>query len=225
MADSTATPPSQTKKLKATPEEEDFAHKYTDEGSGKIGGMLIDNYFKTVANLVTGSGIKDVQGARAIEIGCGEGFSTQRLAKLLPTNVTLEASEYVAHMIPNAQKLNPGMTITEESVYELQHRADAFDLVFFLEVLEHLDFPDTGLAELKRVTKPGGYLVLGVPREPIWCGLNMARGKYLKSFGNTPGHLNHWSTRGVKKFVAQHFGPVVEVKTPLPWTLLLAKKD
>jgi 2-polyprenyl-3-methyl-5-hydroxy-6-metoxy-1,4-benzoquinol methylase len=214
-----------TRELKAKPEEEDFNHKYTDEGSGKIGGALIENYFKKVADLVKASGISDAGKTRAIEIGCGEGFSTQRLAGLIPENVTLEASEYVAHQIPAAKKNNPGMKITQESVYELQHKNDEFDLVFLLEVLEHLDFPETGLEELKRVTKPGGYLVLGVPREPLWRALNMARGTYLKDFGNTPGHLNHWSTRGIKKYVAKHFGPVVEVKTPLPWTLLLAKKQ
>lgn len=210
--------------LKATPEQEDFAHKYTEEGSGKVGGALIDNYFKKVAELVRASGIDARKGARAIEIGCGEGFSTQRLAGLLPKNVTLEASEYVAHMIPKAKANNPGLTVTEESVYDLQHADNSYDLVFLLEVLEHLDYPDKGLEELLRVTKPGGYLVLGVPREPLWCCLNMARGKYLKSFGNTPGHLNHWSTRGLKKYVAKYFGPLVEVRTPLPWTIVLARK-
>ena len=34
------------------------------------------------------------------------------------------------------------------------------------------------------------------PREPLWRGLNIARGAYLKDLGNTPGHLNHWSKRG-----------------------------
>jgi ubiquinone/menaquinone biosynthesis C-methylase UbiE len=217
------TPP--VSSLKATPQEEDFAHKYTEEGSGKVGGMLINNYFAKVAELVEASGISKHKKAKAVEIGCGEGFSTQRLAGIIPANVTLEASEYVSEMVPRARERNSGMKITEESVYELQHKDNTYDLVFFLEVLEHLDFPQTGLEELKRVTKKGGYIVLGVPREPLWCMLNMARGKYLKHFGNTPGHFNHWSTRGVKKYVAQHFGPVVEVRTPLPWTLLLARKD
>lgn len=211
--------------LKATPEVEDFAHKYTEEGSGKIGGALIDNYFKKVAGLIAKSGIDQTKGATAIEIGCGEGFSTQRISGLLPSKVKLHASEYVAEMIPRAQERNPGVTVTEESVYELQHKDGTYDMVFLLEVLEHLDFPEKGLEELNRITKPGGYLVLGVPREPLWCALNMARGKYLAHFGNTPGHLNHWSTHGIKKYVAKHFGPVVEVRTPLPWTLLLARKQ
>ncbi len=210
--------------LRATPESEDFAHKYTEEGSGKIGGKLIDNYFQTVRRLVELADINGLQQARAIEIGCGEGFSTQRLSAFMPPSVRLEASEYVGRQIAAAEANNPGMRITEESIYDLQHADASFDLVFLLEVLEHLDFPDKGLLELKRVTKPGGYLVLGVPREPLWCALNMARGKYLKHFGNTPGHLNHWSTSGVRKYVEQHFGPVLEVKTPLPWTLLLARK-
>lgn len=211
--------------LRATPEEEDFAHKYTEEGQGKIGRRLLDGYFSAVSKLVMSSGVGKLKSAHVIEIGCGEGFSTKRLAGLLPPNVELEASEYVAHMIPKAQTNNPGMRITEESVYELQHADESFDLVFLLEVLEHLDFPDKGLEELKRVTKPGGYIVLGVPREYLWCALNLARLKYVKRLGNTPGHLNHWSTRGVKKYVEKHFGPVVEVKTPLPWTLLLARKQ
>ncbi|HEX8182874.1 MAG TPA: class I SAM-dependent methyltransferase [Candidatus Saccharimonadales bacterium] len=219
-----STPTKTPQQLKATPEVEDFAHKYTEEGQGKIGRRLLDGYFNNVAQLVKISAISRRDTAAAIEIGCGEGFSTKRLNDLLPAQVTLEASEYVAHMIPKAQANNPGMRVTEESVYDLQHADNSFDLVFLLEVLEHLDFPDKGLAELQRITKPGGFIVLGVPREPLWCALNMARGKYLKRFGNTPGHLNHWSTNGIKKYVEQHFGPVQVVKTPLPWTLLLAKK-
>lgn len=214
-----------TTPLKATPEEEDFAHKYTEEGNGKIGAKLLDGYFNAVRKLVEDSKLGSAGQSKAIEIGCGEGYSTLRLASLIPKNIELEASEYVAHQIPRAQRNNPGMKITEESVYETQHADGSFDLVFLLEVLEHLDFPDKGLAELKRITKPGGYLVLGVPREPLWCALNLARLKYVKRLGNTPGHLNHWSTRGLKKYVEKHFGPVLVVKTPLPWTLVLAKRE
>lgn len=211
--------------LRATPEQEDFAHKYTDEGSGKVGGKLLSNYFRNVQLLVDGAQLSGKKKLRAIELGCGEGFSTQRLAKMLPANVTLEASEYVPDLVPKARKRNPGMTVTEESVYELKHKDDSFDLVFLLEVLEHLDYPDKALAEIRRVLKPGGVLVLGVPREPLWRALNMARGKYLTRLGNTIGHLNHWSTYTLQRHMAEHFGPVEAVKTPLPWTLVRARKQ
>lgn len=215
-----------TSELRATPELEDFGHKYTEEGQGKIGSKLLDGYFKTVEALLKESGKLDSKKKmKAIELGCGEGYSTQRLSRMLSENFDMKASEYVDNLVPVAQKLNPGVEIIQESVYELKHKDKTFDVVFLLEVLEHLDYPDTALEEIHRVLKDDGILILGVPREPLWRALNMARGKYLKDFGNTIGHLNHWSARSLVKHVEKHMGPVVVRKNPIPWTLVLAKKN
>ena len=47
--------------------------------------------------------------------------------------------------------------------------ADAsFDLVWCSEVIEHLEQPAASLAELRRVTKPGGELVLTTPNSYAW---------------------------------------------------------
>jgi SAM-dependent methyltransferase len=210
--------------LKATPELEDFAHKYTEEGSGKVGGKLIDNYFQNVAWLLQTAKLPTNRPLQAIELGCGEGFSTQRLAKILPANAKLHASEYVAALVPKAKALNPKVKVTQESVYELKHKDNTFDVIFLLEVLEHLDYPDKALAEIARVLKPDGVLILGVPREYLWCALNLARGKYVTRFGNTIGHLNHWTTHTLKRYMAKHFGTVEATRTPLPWTVVRAKK-
>lgn len=209
------------KELKATPEKEDFAHKYTDEGSGKVGGKLIDNYFKNVEKLFIESGL---QAGRAIELGCGEGFSTERLRKMLPETIKLDASEYVAELVPRAQERNPKVKVIQESIYELKAKPETYDLVFLLEVLEHLDYPEQALEQITKILKPGGKLILGVPREPIWRGLNMARGKYLKDFGNTVGHLNHWSSKSLITLMKKEFGPVLSYKQPLPWTIVLCEK-
>ena len=53
--------------------------------------------------------------------------------------------------------------------------------------------PERALAEMARVAR--GYLLVSVPREPLWRALNIARGAYVRDLGNTPGHLNHWSRR------------------------------
>ena len=66
-----------------------------------------------------------------------------------------------------------------------------------IEVLEHVPDPEHTVAEMARVAR-GGRLLVSVPREPLWRALNMARGAYLRELGNTPGHLNHWSRRGVR---------------------------
>ena len=210
--------------LRATPEKEDFGHKYTEEGQGKIGAYLIDGYFNAVADLLVSSGKLTQKNLQLIELGCGEGFSTQRISKMLPKTASLMASEYVTDLIPVAQENNPNVKVIEESVYTLTHKDKTFDVVFLLEVLEHLDHPELALAEIKRVLKDDGVLILGVPREPIWRGLNMLRGKYLRDFGNTIGHLNHWSSRSLKKMLEAEFGRVHNMKQPLPWTIVEARK-
>ena len=210
--------------LKATPELEDFAHKYTEEGQGKVGKMLLDNYFTSVESLFNESHIAQRASATAVEIGCGEGFSTQRLRTILPETIHLSASEFVEELVPSAQERNPNVPIIQESIYETTHADNSFDLVFLLEVLEHLDHPDAALKELARILKPDGFLILGVPREPMWCALNLARGKYITRLGNTPGHLNHWSTAALKQTISSQFGPVLAQRTPLPWTQVLARK-
>lgn len=52
----------------------------------------------------------------------------------------------------------------------------------------------------------------------------MARGKYWKDFGNTPGHIQHWSKKKFCRMVADNDMKIVSVKTPFPWTMVLAKK-
>src|SRR3546814_15329572 len=66
------------------------------------------------------------------------------------------------------------------------------------------------------------YLIISVPREPIWCALNIMRGKYLRSFGNTPGHIQHWSQKGFVRLISKYFD-IVEIKKPFPWTMLLCR--
>lgn len=209
-------------KLKATPEKEDFRGKYEEDSA--IAKKMLDGYFNTVEKLTKESGVNKRKKAKAIELGCGEGHSTQRINKFLSKSVTLQASEYVAKQISIAKELNPGIKITEENIYELPHKDKEFDLVYLLEVLEHLDYPDKALKEVSRILKDDGYMILGVPREPIWRALNMSRGKYLKDFGNTPGHLNHWSSTTLVQYLEEHFGVVESIKTPLPWTIVLVGK-
>lgn len=201
-------------KLKATPEIEDFSGKYED--SNFISKFLVDNYFKSVKKLIEKT--KNVTSAH--EIGAGEGRSTVKLNKIISN---LSASEYVDNLVSIAKKNNPDLNIFQESVYELKFENNNVDLVFLLEVLEHLDYPELALKEIKRISKK--YLILGVPREPIWCALNMCRLKYLKDFGNTPGHLNHWSKKSLIKLIEKEYGKVIAVETPLPWTIILAEKQ
>lgn len=192
---------------------EDFTGKYT--GSGLIGRVLLARFFRAVASLV-----KECEVRSALEVGCGAGFSTERLRAIFPA-AAFEASDYYDNLVEAAQARNPGIPVTKESVCAL-NRADAsVDCVVALEVLEHLKDPARALKELSRVT--ARYCIVSVPREPLWRILNLLRGAYVRAWGNTPGHLNHWSKRAFVGFVRTQF-EVIAVATPLPWTVVLAKK-
>jgi len=95
-----------------------------------------------------------------------------------------------------------------------------FGLASAIEVLEHVPDPEHTLGEMARVAS--GHLLVSVPREPLWRGLNMARGAYLRDLGNTPGHLNHWSKRAFVSLLGR-YGEVIEARSPFPWTMLLVR--
>jgi len=105
-------------------------------------------------------------------------------------------------------------------VYDLDENSDTAELILCCEVLEHLDNPQQALSIIEKLSNP--YFIVSVPREPIWSILNMFRGKYLQSFGNTPGHIHHWSKKEFVYLVSK-YANIIEIRSPLPWTILLCK--
>lgn len=199
----------------AQDETQAFTGKY--ENSGRIGGWLIERFFNAAQNLLV-----PMLGSQAnvLEVGCGAGYSTASISAWLAADARLVAAEPEWPLLQLARARNPGIALLGESVYQLAHADKSFDAVILLEVLEHLETPAEALAELARVSR--GVVLLSTPREPIWRMLNMARGKYLHALGNTPGHIQHWSSRSLRRMVSPWF-EVIACATPLPWTLLLLR--
>jgi 2-polyprenyl-3-methyl-5-hydroxy-6-metoxy-1,4-benzoquinol methylase len=156
-----------------------------------------------------------------LDVGCGEGVLTHEWAEKLGdrriVGIDLD-DEKLASEWAKRRRANLEYRCAEAT--RLPFADDEFDMATAIEVLEHV--PDAGatVAEMARVAKR--HLLVSVPREPLWRGLNMARGAYLRSLGNTPGHVNHWSKRGFVKLLSRH-GDVVEARSPFPWTMLLVR--
>jgi 2-polyprenyl-3-methyl-5-hydroxy-6-metoxy-1,4-benzoquinol methylase len=166
----------------------------------------------------------DRSGASTIhEIGCGEGRWTIDWASAGKSARGSDFSEQVI-ALARANAETAGLAREVEfrvaSIYDLTPATDAAELVVCCEVLEHLEDPKRALSVLRSLARP--WLLASVPREPIWSAMNMARGKYLASWGNTPGHVQKWSAAAFARFVSSDFD-IVEIKLPLPWTMLLAK--
>ena len=156
----------------------------------------------------------------ALEAGCGEGEVSAHVYEYFEKNITLDAFDISENVIADAQGRLPGINFSSGNIYE--ENRGIHDLVMCCEVLEHMERPKDVILKLFEQTDK--YLIVSVPNEPVWRILNMCRGKYLKDLGNTPGHIQHWSTR---KFIREFVGfdcKIMEVKKPLPWTMLLIRK-
>ena len=156
-----------------------------------------------------------------LDVGCGEGVLTCRWAERLGdgrvVGIDLEDPKLRDEW---ARRARPNLEYRTMPAENLPFEDDEFDAAAAIEVLEHVPDPAHTVAEMARVA--ARHLLVSVPREPLWRALNMARGGYLRDFGNTPGHLNHWSKRGFIELLSKH-GTVVEARSPFPWTMLLVR--
>lgn len=98
---------------------------------------------------------------------------------------------------------------------------DSFDLVLCLEVLEHLPDSLLGLRELLRVSQD--YVLVSVPHEPFFRGVNFLRGKHLRALGNDPEHLHNYSGHAFRRLVA-HQADLVWHGYSFPWQIALIRK-
>jgi ubiquinone/menaquinone biosynthesis C-methylase UbiE len=159
-----------------------------------------------------------VSPATVLEVGCGEGRLAQHLVTRGPRPMRFMACD--VELTAARRDLDGLIELRQASIYALPFEDASFDLVVCCEVLEHLHEPERGLAEVARVAKRA--VIVSTPREPLWRAMNMMRGKYLRDLGNTPGHVQHFSRRGLRALVETRLR-VVDGRSPVPWTVLLGK--
>jgi SAM-dependent methyltransferase len=155
-----------------------------------------------------------------LDVGCGEGVLTAKWAPRIDGRVVgIDLDDPALHA-EWAKRQAPNLEYMVMKAENLPFADDDFDAATAIEVLEHVPDPEHTVAEMARVAQRS--LLVSVPREPLWRGLNMARGAYWKDLGNTPGHVNHWSKRSFVQLLSRH-GEVVETRSPFPWTMLLVR--
>ena len=156
--------------------------------------------------------------ARVLEVGAGEGEISARVRARYPSASVLSVDLHDPDLAAEWRKRHVSGAFAD--VRRLPFPDDAFDLVLGIEVLEHVVDPAAAMAEVRRV---GREVVLSVPREPLWRAANLARRRYVADLGNTPGHVNHWSSRRFRAFVADQLDVTAE-RRPFPWTILSARR-
>lgn len=100
--------------------------------------------------------VPDGEGRRALDLGCREGNQTRWLRGRGYDVVSID----VEKVFEDAQVVDANAP--------LPFANDHFDLVWSSEVIEHLEDPRATIEELRRITKPGGEIILTTPNSYMW---------------------------------------------------------
>jgi SAM-dependent methyltransferase len=100
---------------------------------------------------------------RILDAGCGTGEASWRLAELY-SHATVLGVDILESSLELARRhearFTPRLRFENRSIYELDLPDGAFDLVVNRHVIHSIPHPERVLAELVRVTRPGGRLHL-----------------------------------------------------------------
>jgi len=128
---------------------------------------------------------------RIVDMGCGMGHLLEALRRRFAPRYRLEllGLDFAATAIDKSRALLPGATFLVEDIYHNSLPSESFDLVVSVETLEHLRFPEKALAELRRICKPRGSIVLTVPNgeKDTW-----------------KGHVNFWSLSQFREWLSPY---------------------
>ena len=97
-----------------------------------------------------------------LDIGTGYGYIERLISR--NNNIEIFGNDISENAIQNLRKRFAG-NFKLESLYKMRYKSGFFDTVFMLEVLEHVPPSKTFslLADIKRMLKKKGYLILSVP--------------------------------------------------------------
>lgn len=118
-----------------------------------VDGLLSDYIAKAARPLI------------GLDVGCGDGTHLEWLRSYVSE---LYASDYNIARLVRARTFNQARCVFMADITNYPANNDTFDVIFFNHVLEHIPDDVSALAELNRILKPGGLLILGTPNEGVW---------------------------------------------------------
>jgi SAM-dependent methyltransferase len=148
--------------------------------------------------------------ARVLDAGSGSGRTLDELARYGESR---------------GMELNPlgvragrrrGHEVKEGRVEAIPYDDASFDLVTCLDVIEHTDDDVASLRELRRVTRPGGHLVVTVPAHPaLWSRhdeVNGHRRRYTRRTLGAAARAAGWRVDRQTGFTVVYLAPAALVR-------------
>jgi 2-polyprenyl-3-methyl-5-hydroxy-6-metoxy-1,4-benzoquinol methylase len=128
-----------------------------------------------------------------LDLGCNDGAISLEIYKRGHKVTGVDFPEVLEHVKHEKIKFVPA-DISER----LPFKNESFDVVFFLEVIEHLVYPTFTINEIKRVLRKNGFLILSTPNvASLRNRIFLLQGKHWQ-------HENETDPQGHVQFFDKH---------------------
>lgn len=152
-------------------------HRY-DEAADSWGDVIkrlgYDAAYKTLFHDLQQSGrLTSLKpDSKVLDVGIGSGALSLGLVGTVTFPMALYGVDISSKMLVTSQRnlarLGVKGRLRRSSADQLPYEDNSFDMVMTAHVLEHLDDPLNGLAEMMRVLKPGGQLLTLMTKQGLW---------------------------------------------------------
>lgn len=137
-------------------------------------------------------------GGSILDVGCASGFFLQSLEQ----NWNRHGVELFRLAVERSRS-RPGIVVHESDLASAAFPKESFDVVCSFDVIEHLANPMPIFHEVRRILKPGGWLLLGTGNSGSFAA-RMAGRRW--TYFCIPEHISFFNPRSLKKGLAQaHF--------------------
>ncbi len=145
--------------------------------------------------------------SNVLEIGCSSGFLLRELIARLPEHRVFGA-DYTYETLALLGRTLPDVPLLQFDLTRCPLPGDFVDVVVLLNVLEHIDDHEAALAELFRVVRPGGSVIIEVPAGP----------SLFDVYDRVLMHRRRYAMAGLVKLMEQQ-GFIVDRRTHLGFFL------
>jgi len=132
-----------------------------------------------------------------VDIGCGEGITLEKMHRLFHDRKVLGV-DILSENIDICRR--HGCRVEQGDVYDLPLLSESVDFVLLMEVIEHLEHPETAAQEIHRVLVPGGRLVIVFPNDRFFKIARILTLRFHEA-AHDPGHIRQWAPHEMREFL------------------------
>ncbi len=130
-----------------------------------------------------------IKGGDVLEIGTGAGYGVEIIAPRATHFVSIDKHP------PRLDDLPSNCEIIKGVAPKLPFASGSFDYVVSFQVVEHIEADSEFIAEIARVLRPGGELIISTPNAPL-------------SLTRNPWHVREYSAEQFTALLSTHFSHI-----------------